>query len=590
MKKAYNPIKSLGNGNLLMLIMGIFLFSCSEEEIASISDDEVLGDPQSLYNQINSNSEFSTFIDAAHIAGFTIELREDPSIKTIFVPTNDAFQGVDINAMDPEQLRAVLSYHLVNDSLPISEIEATRYATPHPDAKLLEVSSVGSDQVVLNDGQATATNPQATSNGIYYAVDNLLMPRNDIAEAADASGLSVLVEALGRFDDLAGAAGNEEADLTVFAPSNQAFTDFLANFSIYDELSDVPDVVLRKILEYHIVAGQFQSSDLGGATVETLQGEDLVGDNVLPSVTSADVETSNGVVHVIDQVLVPNYITEVMGTVLETALLDPEGRFSTLIAAIDSAGLRATLLGTGPFTVFAPTNDGFAAAGITDVDDFTAQELSDILLYHVIGGALVEAADVSAGPVSTEGGTFYVSDVDGSFIINGKSEIVVTDLGAGNGVVHALDYTLMPPSGNIVELASAGYTELAAAVVAAGLDVTLSTGGPFTVFAPTNAAFEALYSDLGVEGPSEVNNATLTDILEHHVIPNSRVFSVEIEESEVAMLNGTIIFDKDTMVDDSDVVTTTVEILQEGGDANVTATDIVATNGVIHEIDKVLIP
>ncbi|MFW5760952.1 MAG: fasciclin domain-containing protein [Cyclobacteriaceae bacterium] len=581
MKKAFNLLMSMRHGGLPIFLMGILLVSCAEEEIATIDDNEVLGDPQSLYNQINNNSDFSTFIDAVNKAGLTIELREDSDLKTVFVPTNEAFQGVDINSLSMSELNAILSYHIINDSLPIGAIETKKYATPNPDSKFLEVSAVENNQVILNDGQATASDSETASNGFYYTVDNLLIPRNDIVETADENGLNSLIAALGRIDNLADAADNEEANLTVFAPSDQAFTDFLAQFDMYDELADVPDNVLATILQYHIVEGEYFADDLSGASVETLQGESIVGNDVIPNVTTADVRSSNGVVHVIDQVLVPTYISEVLGTVLEPALLDPDGRFTTLIAAIDSAGLRPTLLGTGPFTIFAPTNAGFEAAGITDLGKFTADSLSDVLLYHVISGAQVEAADVSAGPVMTEGGTFYVSDVDGNFVINGKSEIVVTDIPAGNGVVHALDYTLIPPSENIVELASDGFTELAAAMVATGLDGTLSTGGPYTVFAPTNAAFEALYSELEVEGPGEVNNTTLTNILRHHVIPSSRLFSVDLQESEVAALNGslTINFTSDA-----------VQILQTGSDATVTNTDMLATNGVIHTIDKVLIP
>lgn len=572
---------------LWALLLPILLLSaCAEEDLPAIQDDETLGDPQSLYNlAIQADPNLSTFIDAVVKAGLTLDLREGDGTITVFAPTNQAFQdaGINIDDLSTAELRTVLDYHIIADSLPSSQIESKRYVTPT--GKFLEFSTEGG--VTINEGQASVTTPDLTgSNGILHVVDGVLLPSPNIQESSSDQGLSSFLAAVGRFDDLSATVEDETADITIFAPSDQAFQDFLDAFPQYNELADVPDHVLRTLLEYHVIGEELFSGDLQGQSATTLQGEDINADNVLPKVTDADINSSNGVIHVVDEILVPNQVSEVIGSVLGIAYLDPEARFTTLIEALQKAELYDILLGEGPFTVFAPTNDAFEAAGIS-VADLSTEELQPVLLYHVLSGNQVLAEQLDVGPVDTESGTFFVNIPDQQVFINGQSNVVLTDLQADNGVVHVIDLTLTPPSMNLVEIASSReeFSELAAAVVKAGLDDELAAAGPFTVFAPTNEAFQALYDALGVAGLEEIDAADLEPILLHHVFSGDRIFSPEVNEGTISTMNG------DFSINITDGETTEINILQFGAeDATITGFDVLGTNGVIHVLDKVILP
>ena len=246
--------------------------------------------------------------------------------------------------------------------------------------------------------------------------------------------------------------------------------------------------------------------------LETLQGENIVAANIAPNLATTDINASNGVAHVINTVLVPPSVAELVGTVLGTAYFDPEARFTTLVEAVDQAGLRSTLLAAGPFTVLAPTNDAFEAVNF-ELGDYEENDpaLQSVLLYHVIGGASVNAAGLVEGALTMANDEqSYVNLNDAGSFVN-ASEIILTDLESANGIVHALDAPLMPPMGNnIVQTAvgNASFSILAEALTIAGLTDTLATAGPFTVFAPTDAAFEDLFTDLGSERSCRTHRRT----------------------------------------------------------------------------------
>ena len=176
--------------------------------------------------------------------------------------------------------------------------------------------------------------------------------------------------------------------------------------------------------------------------------------------------------------------------------------FSTLVAAVQRAGLASTLSGTGPFTVFAPNNKAFTDSGITDVAAVPVDTLKQILLYHVISGSTVMAADVKAGAVDSAADlTFFIGTTGGVTLnggnsVKGGANVSATDIKADNGVIHVIDRVILPP--DIPTAAGyGGLTELVKAVGAAA-DITAGTSvlqalqgkGPFTVFAPTDAAFK----------------------------------------------------------------------------------------------------
>jgi len=293
--------------------------------------------------------------------------------------------------------------------------------------------------------------------------------------------------------------------------------------------------------------------------------------------------------------------------IVETAAAN--GNFTTLLAAAEAANLVDALKGEGPFTVFAPTDDAFAALPDGTIEALLedTDALAAILTYHVVAGE-VKAEQVvnlnSAQTLNGESVTITVTEEGDVMIDNAK--VIATDIETTNGIIHVIDAVILPSSASskvaslganaasdgrpagapslnmkrtgppIYGLANkAGLKTLAAAIEAVGLNKTLNTGGPFTVFAPTEEAFAAL-----PEGTLEAllqDPETLTNILLYHVVAGEVTAADVVGLTEATMLNGE-----------------TVSISVNGGvmvnDANVIATDIFAKNGVVHLIDKVLIP
>jgi uncharacterized surface protein with fasciclin (FAS1) repeats len=270
-------------------------------------------------------------------------------------------------------------------------------------------------------------------------------------------------------------------------------------------------------------------------------------------------------------------------------LLQDDARFTTLVDAVIRADLADALSADGALTVFAPTNQAFADAGITDVNAVPVNDLAEILLYHVVD-AEVPSSNVAAGSVTSFGGSpFFISIApDNSIWINGSAEIIETDLDATNGVVHVIDNVLMEPTQSIAEIAvgftmetNPEFTQLVGALSRASLVSAVSGGfdDNLTVFAPTDAAFEDLYNDLGVDGYEDIPLATLTDVLLYHVVP-ARAFSQDLRdgaELPTLLTNETSTVDLPNLqIDDAGLVP---ELL-----------NVHATNGAIHVIDSVMLP
>ncbi len=271
--------------------------------------------------------------------------------------------------------------------------------------------------------------------------------------------------------------------------------------------------------------------------------------------------------------------------VVDVALAD--SRFSTLTKLLTDNGLVSTLKGTGPFTVFAPTNDAFAKI---DASKLTNDELVNILKSHVISGRVL-AANVQSGTAATLGSSIYLSKNSTGVFINGNSQVTTADVTASNGVIHVIDNVIVPPTKSLVEIAQAdpNFSELVSLVLAADASVvtalsSASTSG-LTVFAPTNAAFTELYKTTPKATLLDpANKALLTSVLLYHVVPG-RVFSSDLPNvsGEVGTANpaAKLTFD---LAGGAKVKGTT------SGNSNITAVNILGTNGVVHVIDKVLLP
>ncbi|PSK99255.1 fasciclin domain-containing protein [Cecembia rubra] len=267
--------------------------------------------------------------------------------------------------------------------------------------------------------------------------------------------------------------------------------------------------------------------------------------------------------------------------------------FSTLVAAVDAAGLVETLSSPGPFTVFAPTNDAFAR--FLEDNNLEASALlqspalADVLTYHVLASS-VPSSSVTPGRVNTVAGVpFFVSQApNGNLWINGNAQIIQTDVSASNGIIHVLDYVITPPTQSIAEIAIAAteaespqFTQLVAALVRADLAGAVSGGldDDLTVFAPTDAAFEALYEALGVNGIDDIPLETLTNVLLYHVVP-ARAFSQDLR-------NGAQL---PTLLEGASLTVNLGSLQINESNLLESLLNIHATNGVIHVIDSVLLP
>ena len=264
---------------------------------------------------------------------------------------------------------------------------------------------------------------------------------------------------------------------------------------------------------------------------------------------------------------------DIVGTALGATV------FSQLAGFVVDAGLVETLRGPGPFTVFAPTDDAFAKipADIKHVIQDDPELLVTVLTYHVVPGEIV-AADLQEGELETVAGIPLTITRDGDDVYVNGNKVAAADVQATNGVVHVMGDVLVPPLGDVIDVATTlpGFSTLADLVTQADLVDTLKGAGPFTVFAPTNAAFDALPAGLLEKLLLPENVEALKAILTYHVVAG-QVMSTDVTAGDVASVEGS-----------------TIAITTDGGvkvnGANVVAVDVAASNGVIHVIDAVIVP
>lgn len=453
--------------------------------------------------------------------------------------------------------------------------------------------------------------------------------------AAVTEELNTLIAALAQADGesdagLGAALTNGRGPFTVFAPTNQAFEEFLATFNNYDVLGDFNSAekrnVLKAILEYHIINNQaLPSTELNG-DIETRMGETLTFNagtdltiidktGTATNVVSADIETQNGIVHIVDKVLLPDAVIEGIIEDLVDLVVNTEA-LSTLEEAVIKTGLDPVLRQTGPFTVFAPTDDAFVALfnllgdDYNSIDDFDTEEeialLTDILLYHVLPVEVLSAS-LAEGTVATalEGNELSVIPQGDTFVIGDATQAIANitgpDILALNGVAHTVNKVLLPQSAvdfvtsinikSVYEtLASQNQYALLSASLAHvedGLVELLSGEGSFTIFAPTNDAIRDFFGSIpdcgsldDFDTPEE--KAFLATVLKYHVFTPETFAADFVSGAPITTAQGeTLIVNvgEDVTIEDATPV-----------DANVTQADVDATNGVIHRIDKVLQP
>ncbi|MFO7828520.1 MAG: fasciclin domain-containing protein [Bacteroidales bacterium] len=576
----------------IALIAGLIFTSCNDDDddvINDVMDDQL----ENIVEIAAADASFSTLVAALSKADLVTTL-EGKGPFTVFAPTNDAFNALlsdlgvsSLDDLTAEQLEPILLYHVVSGKVMSTDLDNGYVSTLSPGVEstysslLVDISS----GVSLNTTTNVTTADIEASNGAIHVIDEVLLPPTVVTIAINNPKFSILVDAVVKADLVETL--NDEGPFTVFAPTNDAFEALFTELGI-SGIDDLTAEDLIPILQYHVVSGNVLSSDLTSGEVATLNGTFTidVGSEVtindIVNVILTDVQGTNGVVHAIDKVLLPE-VDEEPQNIVDIAVADDN--FSSLVAALTKADLVTTLQGDGPFTVFAPTDDAFAALlsdlGASSLDDLTAEQLTPILLYHVVSGKVMstDLADgyvstLSSGPDATN--VQLLVDLSDGVTINGSTSVTAADIEASNGVIHVIDKVLLPTTVVDIAINNPNFSILVDAVVKADLVETLNGEGPFTVFAPTNDAFDALFTELGISGIDDLTPEDLVPILQYHVV-SGNVLSSGLTSGDVATLNGDITIDVGSEV--------TIN-----GDTNVILTDVQGSNGVIHVIDKVLLP
>lgn len=368
---------------------------------------------------------------------------------TAFAPTDEAFSNlfevVDPATLTPEQLGFILTYHVLFGETLSTDLEAQQAV---PTVAEEPVYITAGDEGVFVNGTAQVTQADITepANGVIHVVDTVLLPNafNTVAGVVSKKfDLATLLSVVAERPDILEALSNPDADLTVFAPDNEAFDAALTAFP------DLTADQITEILTYHVLAAKVLSTDLEASqTVEALSGESLyvtvedgsVSINNSATVTTADLEGSNGAVHVIDGVLLPNKFQPVTGIVSKNYNL------STLLSLVaERQDILDLLSGEGEFTVFAPTNEAFTAA-LEAFPDLTPEQITEILTYHVVGAQAL-SSDLSDGQTieTLQGEEVSVTINEDGVQINGAN-VATADLEGTNGVVHIIDAVILPPS------------------------------------------------------------------------------------------------------------------------------------------------
>lgn len=570
-------------------------------------------EPETIVDVAVANGNFTTLVAALQATGLDDVLDDENATFTVFAPTDAAFAklGDDvITALlaDTDTLSDILLYHVVSGSA----IDAsTAVAAAGTEISMANGSATGlslsGDNLLINLSMVTMTDI-TTDNGVIHVIDTVLSPpaergepsANIVDTAIGAGSFTTLVAAL-QAADLVTTLADPDATFTVFAPTDAAF-ERLGAANVAALLEDT--ALLAEILTQHVIVGEVNSVSaytLNGTSASTVAEADIaisINDGKLrfggAEVEVVDIYTTNGVIHVIDTVVVGSAgLPAPAENIAQVA--SAAGSFSTLIAALQATGLDSVIADNeSTFTVFAPTDDAFDKLGQDTIDALLADTdtLRDILLYHVISDAAVladTAASVAASSspfVTMTNSDKAALSLDGDNLVLNLSAVTAANVMASNGVIHVLDTVMLPPSdpeaasATIAEIATMteSLSTLTSALQAAGLVAALDdASSTFTVFAPTNAAFDLVGEEALNALLADVD--ALTQVLGLHVIPGAAVDSVS-----AFSLNG-----KSAVTLSGEAVSVNVidGALQVGG-ATVTTFDIQATNGVVHVIDAVI--
>ena len=406
-----------------------------------------------VFDNVIATSPNHSYLEAALIQqGLDIALKNPSATLTVFAPDNAAFDalaaalGTNIaGILANPNLTNILLYHVLGATVPSSAVTNGAIVTPLNNANTIKMTKTSTGSVYANQAMVNAADLTA-ANGVVHSVNGVLLPVETVVDIAIDNNFTTLATAVVTAE-LLPALTNPLATLTVFAPTNAAFDALLTTLGIdINALLASPD--LANYLTYHVLGTTVPASAVtNGAvvaplsTTNTLKLTKTTTGSVYVNqamVTTADLNAANGVVHVINAVVLP------FETVVDVAI---DNGFTTLTAAVVKAELLPAL--TNPFTqltVFAPTNTAFnnlAAALGTDLNGILAlPNLADVLLYHVVAGEVL-STDLTNGPVATLNGQNIIVDLTAGVKIN-DANVTLADVTAFNGVVHVIDAVLLP--------------------------------------------------------------------------------------------------------------------------------------------------
>lgn len=604
-------------------ILGITIFSvmflqaCNDDD--KKKSEEVIEEvvqPTTIVDVAVENGSFTTLVAALQATGLDVTLSDTESKFTVFAPTDDAFallgqDTIDALLADTDRLSNILTYHVI-----AGEVNAeTAIGLAGETVAMVNEDFVGlsldGNNLLVNTATVITTDIQ-TDNGIIHVIDAVLMPPTEqveptlnIVETAVGNGsFTTLVAAL-QATNLDSVLADESTMFTVFAPTDAAFA-LLGEETIATLLNNTD--VLSSILLQHVVAGASVSSvdayTLNGTSVETAamvsiplvinSSTDMLtfgGANIVMK----DIYTTNGVIHVIDAVVVADVSVPAPAmSLVDVAIAN--GNFTTLVQALQTTGLDTTLANLdNDYTVFAPSDAAFEKLPAGTLASLTTEQLTNILLYHVVPSKVLADAAMTVAQSdenmveAANGSMLSLSYVDSMLFVNG-SLVSTADVMAGNGIIHVVDNVILPPAEmgtptqNIVEVALAdpdNFSTLVTALTAADLVTTLSDETKtFTVFAPTNAAFDKIDSAALSALLADID--ALTEVLLTHVIGDVAIGSLDAYAANGKMLT-TVAGNMVEVAIDAD----TGMLMIDG--SMITIKDIYTTNGVIHVIDTVIL-
>eukprot|EP00755_Sulcionema_specki_P039367 Sspe_Gene.24275::Locus_9588_Transcript_2_2_Confidence_0.667_Length_13454::g.24275::m.24275 len=576
-----------------VVLLVLFVGCCSSQTV----EEAIRQNPQLTI--LSSYLERSTL--AATLAG--------PGPFTLLAPTNDAWDVVGNGTAaflwgHPTHLRSLLEYHIVSGvSLNSVQLMAQSPVT----------TAQGSTVTIIRNGNGVVVNSRAiiapnadipASNGLIHLINRVLVYPSAPLPTRDLFGVAQSITALSTFVTYLSTAGmasllQEPGPLTVIAPSNVAFSKLTAAQSA--ELLSSPGLLTR-VLRTHLVQGLYNHTSIlvpsimvtmDGTTLATSQAANgsalLNGTTVVGGASSTvDVWGVNGVLHVIDTLLLPPSFLlplDVFGVT--------QGVAPVTATKLTEAGLANTLRGTGPFTLFAPLDTawGELSTGVAGMLNRTPSVLQSVLHYHLVNQAKLlsgQLATTSSATSANGDALTFAATTLGGLTVNSRATVTDADRLASNGVVHVVNKVLLPPSAplptrDVVGVVGQRFLKAYSALLSSAMAQTLHGPGPFTFFAPSDAAFASL-------GPAQLSallqdTPRLTRVLRYHTVSQYVSYSELAGFTSLPNLEGGVL-----TVATSGLSITLTDQTGRSGVVNRTQSDIPATNGVVHAVDRLLLP